>query len=227
MLFVFSYITACGHSKPGNHMLKMKSDKPEAGWTSKSPTDRELLWPATLGLLCKQEIKFIVLSLWNLVLSSWRIPWTEEPGGLQSTVSQRVRHDWSDLARTHNAEHCLTTIQSSTTRLPNKRNQEGCPARKGCGGCGQGLLRCQRMALPPLLESKGSSGLLWPTEFSGTQPCTSSKSNCEKPRELSLSAWAHWPRCKEIQASLLEPGATWEALQHEMPWWNKPYGVQT
>ena len=23
----------------------------------------------------------------------WRIPWTEEPGGLQSMVSQRVRHD--------------------------------------------------------------------------------------------------------------------------------------
>ena len=28
----------------------------------------------------------------------WRIPWTEEPGGLQSTGSQRVGHDWSDLA---------------------------------------------------------------------------------------------------------------------------------
>ena len=23
----------------------------------------------------------------------WRIPWTEEPGGLQSMVSQRVGHD--------------------------------------------------------------------------------------------------------------------------------------
>ena len=23
----------------------------------------------------------------------WRIPWTEEPGGLRSTGSQRVRHD--------------------------------------------------------------------------------------------------------------------------------------
>ena len=25
----------------------------------------------------------------------WRIPWTEEPGGLQSMGSQRVRHDWA------------------------------------------------------------------------------------------------------------------------------------
>ena len=24
---------------------------------------------------------------------AWRIPWTEEPGGLQSVGSQRVRHD--------------------------------------------------------------------------------------------------------------------------------------
>ena len=24
---------------------------------------------------------------------SWRIPWTEKPGGLQSMGSQRVRHD--------------------------------------------------------------------------------------------------------------------------------------
>ena len=29
---------------------------------------------------------------------AWRIPWTEEPGGLQSIGSQRVGHDWSDLA---------------------------------------------------------------------------------------------------------------------------------
>ena len=32
---------------------------------------------------------------------AWRIPWTEEPGRLKSTESQRVEHDWSDLARMH------------------------------------------------------------------------------------------------------------------------------
>ena len=26
---------------------------------------------------------------------AWRIPWTEEPGGLQSMGSHRVRHDWA------------------------------------------------------------------------------------------------------------------------------------
>ena len=26
---------------------------------------------------------------------AWRIPWSEEPGGLQSMGSQRIRHDWA------------------------------------------------------------------------------------------------------------------------------------
>ena len=28
----------------------------------------------------------------------WRIPWTEEPGRLQSIGSQRIGHNWSNLA---------------------------------------------------------------------------------------------------------------------------------
>ena len=30
---------------------------------------------------------------------AWRIPWTEESGGLQSIGSQTARHNWSDLAQ--------------------------------------------------------------------------------------------------------------------------------
>ena len=32
---------------------------------------------------------------------AWRIPRTKEPGGLQSIESQRVGHNWSDLAHMH------------------------------------------------------------------------------------------------------------------------------
>ena len=39
---------------------------------------------------------------------AWKIPWTEEPGGLWPIGSQRVRHDWSDLAHMHAAFHYLT-----------------------------------------------------------------------------------------------------------------------
>ena len=37
-----------------------------------------------------------------------RIPWSEQPGRLPSTGSQRVSHNWSYLARTHRpyARHC-------------------------------------------------------------------------------------------------------------------------
>ena len=33
-------------------------------------------------------------------IPAWRIPWTEEPGGLQSAGSQRVGHDWA-TSHTH------------------------------------------------------------------------------------------------------------------------------
>ena len=42
---------------------------------------------------------------------AWRIPWTEEPGGLQSVRSQRVGHDWSDLACTHAYPQLHETMQ--------------------------------------------------------------------------------------------------------------------
>ena len=49
------------------------------------------------------EIFFFFYHKWMLnsvknFLCSWRIPWTEGPGGLPSMELHRVRHDWSDLA---------------------------------------------------------------------------------------------------------------------------------
>ena len=42
---------------------------------------------------------------------SWEIPWTEEPGGLQSTGSQRVRHNWVHAhTHTHTHTHKLSYI---------------------------------------------------------------------------------------------------------------------
>ena len=36
---------------------------------------------------------------------AWRMPWTEEPGELQSMGSQRAGHDWSDLACMQGLSH--------------------------------------------------------------------------------------------------------------------------
>ena len=35
----------------------------------------------------------------HLNILAWRIPWTNEPGRLQSMGLQRVGHDWRDLAQ--------------------------------------------------------------------------------------------------------------------------------
>ena len=42
---------------------------------------------------------------------AWRTPGTEEPGGLWPIVSQRVRHDRSDLA-------CLRVYMSTQMHMP-------------------------------------------------------------------------------------------------------------
>ena len=48
---------------------------------------------------------------------TWRIPWTEEPGGVQSTGSQRAGHDWA-----HFHFHILfaSTVLSARVRSMNK-----------------------------------------------------------------------------------------------------------
>ena len=39
---------------------------------------------------------------------AWKIPWTKEPGGLQSRGTQRVGHDWNDWAHTqHRQNHSV------------------------------------------------------------------------------------------------------------------------
>ena len=48
---------------------------------------------------------------------AWKIPWMEEPGGLQSMGSHRVGHDWSDLAAAYGWKSLFTeTITVLLTR---------------------------------------------------------------------------------------------------------------
>ena len=48
-------------------------------------------WVRTLGQEDPLEKELATLSSFI----AWRIPRTEKPGGLQSTESQRVGHDWA------------------------------------------------------------------------------------------------------------------------------------
>ena len=75
----------------------------------------------------KKNFKFIMLNQRSLILKhiyicekemathssipAWKIPWTEEPGGLQSMESQRIRHDW---VTEHVCKHTHTHTHTHT-----------------------------------------------------------------------------------------------------------------
>ena len=50
---------------------------------------KESAWVRSLGQEDPLEEGMAI----NSSILAWRIPWTEEPGGLQSMGSQRVRHN--------------------------------------------------------------------------------------------------------------------------------------
>ena len=59
------------------------------GQMVKNPPARQETWVAFLGQVDPLEKEMATHSS----ILAWRIPWTEEPGGLQSMGSQRVGHD--------------------------------------------------------------------------------------------------------------------------------------
>ena len=57
-------------------------------------------WETQVQSLGQQDLMEKVMATHSSIFA-WRIPWTEETGGLQTTGSQKVRHDWSKSACTH------------------------------------------------------------------------------------------------------------------------------
>ena len=59
----------------------------------------ESLLSVLLGTYSEVELQDQTANLWEKEMAThssilaWRIPWTKEPGGLQSIVLQRIRHD--------------------------------------------------------------------------------------------------------------------------------------
>ena len=56
---------------------------------------------------CQEDLLEKEMATQSSILA-WKIPWTEEPGRLQSIGSQRVRHDSNNLSDT--LEFCLTIL---------------------------------------------------------------------------------------------------------------------
>ena len=75
-----------------------------AGSDIKNPPAMRETWVRSLGWEDSLEKGMATHSS----ILAWRIPWTEEPGGLQSMGSQRVRHDRAPFTFTvNNAWHLV------------------------------------------------------------------------------------------------------------------------
>ena len=55
----------------------------------KNPPAMQETWVQSMGWENRLEKRMVTHSS----IVAWRIPWTDEPGGLQSMVLQRVGHD--------------------------------------------------------------------------------------------------------------------------------------
>ena len=53
---------------------------------------------------------------------AWSIPWMEEPGGLQSTESQRVGQDWANLLSL--SDNCFEYLHVGFPKIISKKNKE-------------------------------------------------------------------------------------------------------
>ena len=56
---------------------------------------------------------------------AWKIPWTEEPGGLQSMGLLRVRHDWATSLSLFTFTHWRRKWQSTPVFLPGESQGQG------------------------------------------------------------------------------------------------------
>ena len=65
-----------------------------------------------------------------LQYSAWKIPWTEEPGGLQSMGSPRVGHDWATSLSLFTFMHWRRKWQPTPVFLPGE--SQGWGSLVGC-----------------------------------------------------------------------------------------------
>ena len=67
---------------------------------------------------------FFVVPLWEKAMAphssalAWKIPWTEEPGGLQSMGSWRIGHDWATSLSLFTFMHWRRKWQPTPVFLP-------------------------------------------------------------------------------------------------------------
>ena len=95
---------------------------------------------------------------------AWKIPWTEEPGGLQSMGSRRVRHDWA--THFHFSLSCIgegngNPLQCSCLENP----RDGGAWWAAVYGVTQSQTRLKQLSSSSSLGGWGRKASLWPRPF--------------------------------------------------------------
>ena len=78
-----------------------------------------------LGIMCDSQRKTEKSMAPHSSTTAWKIPWTEEPGGLQSMGSLRVRHDWATSLSLLTFIHWKRKWQPTPMFLPGESQGRG------------------------------------------------------------------------------------------------------
>ena len=81
---------------------------------------------------------------------AWKIPWTEEPGGLQAMGSLRVGHDWATSLSLFTFMHWRRKCQPTPVFLPGESQGRGAWWAAVYGVAKAQKLKC----LPPMRETR-------------------------------------------------------------------------
>ena len=128
---------------------------------------------------------------------AWKIPWTEEPGRLQSMGSRRVRHDWTSLSLFFSCTGEGNGNPLQYSRLENPMDGEAWWAAV----YGVARTRLKR------LSSSGSRP--WVEEPGRLQSMGSQRVGHDWATSLSLYTFMHW-RGKWQPTPVLLPGESQE-----------------
>ena len=129
---------------------------------------------------------------------AWKIPWTEEPGRLQSTGSLRVGHDWANSLSLSTFMHWRRKWQPTPVFFPG-----GSQGRRSLVGCRTGVTQSQTQLKLENSRDGGAGCRLWGRTDSdttkaaacfsrvrlGETPWTSAH---QAPRSMGFSRQEYW-----------------------------------
>ena len=90
-----------------------------------TPPTYTVLWtnPPHIKTFCTSRLALFVSYVWGTL--TWKIPWTEEPGRLQSMGSLRVGHDWVTSLSLFTFLHWRRKWQPTPVFLPGESQGRG------------------------------------------------------------------------------------------------------